>query len=49
MKITNRKASFNYNLQEHFEAGINLLGAEVKAVRLGHVDLRRKFCANCRN
>lgn len=43
MRITNRKATFDYNLQEHFEAGINLLGAEVKAIRLGHADLSGSF------
>ncbi len=39
MKITNRRAFFDYQLLEKFEAGINLYGAEVKAVRLGHADL----------
>jgi len=39
MRIFNRRASHDYELQEHFEAGINLLGAEVKAVRLGRADL----------
>ena len=39
MKISNRRASYDYDLQDHFEAGINLLGAEVKAVKLGHADL----------
>ncbi|HSW96283.1 MAG TPA: SsrA-binding protein SmpB [Candidatus Saccharimonadales bacterium] len=39
MKITNKRASFDYELLEHFEAGINLLGAEVKAIKLGHADL----------
>ena len=39
MKITNRRAFFDYQLMEKFEAGINLYGAEVKAVRLGHADL----------
>ncbi len=43
MKITNRKATFDYQLAEHFEAGINLFGAEVKAVREGHVDLTGSF------
>ncbi|HWY79229.1 MAG TPA: SsrA-binding protein SmpB [Candidatus Sulfotelmatobacter sp.] len=43
MKITNRKASFDYQLLDHFEAGINLLGAEVKAIREGHVDLAGSF------
>lgn len=39
MKITNRRAFFDYQLLEKLEAGINLYGAEVKAVRLGHADL----------
>ena len=39
MKITNRRAYFDYELFERFEAGINLQGAEVKAVKLGHADL----------
>jgi SsrA-binding protein len=43
MKITNRKAHFDYQLLDHFEAGVNLLGAEVKAVREGHVDLTGSF------
>src|ERR1700724_3033076 len=43
MKITNRKASFDYQLLDRFEAGINLFGAEVKAVREGHVDLSGSF------
>jgi len=43
MKITNRKASFDYQLLDRFEAGINLMGAEVKAVREGHVDLAGSF------
>jgi SsrA-binding protein len=43
MKITNRKAPFDYQLFDRFEAGINLVGAEVKAVREGHVDLTGSF------
>jgi SsrA-binding protein len=43
MKISNKNVSFNYQLQDHFEAGINLLGAEVKAVRGGHADLTGSF------
>ncbi|MBI2028677.1 MAG: SsrA-binding protein SmpB [Candidatus Levybacteria bacterium] len=39
MKITNRRAFYDYRILEKFEAGINLFGAEVKAVRLGHADL----------
>jgi SsrA-binding protein len=43
MKITNRKAFFDYEIMDRFEAGINLLGSEVKAVREGHVDLAGSF------
>jgi len=39
MKIDNKRAFFDYQILEKFEAGINLYGAEVKAVRLGHADL----------
>ncbi len=43
MKISNKKAFYDYEIFERFEAGINLLGAEVKAVRLGHADLTGSF------
>lgn len=43
MKITNKKAFFNYQLTESFEAGINLYGHEVKSVRLGKADLSGSF------
>lgn len=39
MKISNRRAFSDYTLFERIEAGINLLGAEVKAVKLGHADI----------
>lgn len=39
MKIVNRRAFYDYEILDRFEAGINLLGSEVKAVRLGHADL----------
>jgi SsrA-binding protein len=43
MKITNQKAFYNYFLEERFEAGIDLQGSEVKAIRLGHADLTASF------
>jgi SsrA-binding protein len=43
MKVTNRKAFFDYEILDRFEAGVHLLGAEVKAVRQGHVDLTGSF------
>ena len=43
MKISNKKAYFNYQISETFEAGINLFGFEVKSVRLGKADLTGSF------
>lgn len=39
MRITNRKAFFNYKLLERFEAGIELKGSEAKSLRIGRGDL----------
>ena len=40
----NRKAGFDYHLLETFEAGVALLGTEVKAIREGRVNLRESYC-----
>lgn len=37
--ILNRKARFNYNILEKFEAGISLSGDEIKAIRAGKISL----------
>ena len=39
----NRKAFHDYHLLDTFEAGIALLGTEVKAIREGRVNLRDSF------
>lgn len=39
MLVENRKAEFNFDIVERFEAGIVLTGAEVKAVRASRVDI----------
>lgn len=39
----NRKAYHDFHLLESFEAGIVLLGTEVKAIREGRVNLRDSF------
>src|SRR5947207_4715297 len=39
----NRKAFHDFHLIETFEAGIALLGTEVKAIREGRVNLRDSF------
>jgi SsrA-binding protein len=40
----NRKAGYDFSLLETFEAGLALLGTEVKAIREGRVNLRDSFC-----
>jgi SsrA-binding protein len=39
----NRKAFHDYHIIETFEAGVALLGTEVKAIREGRVNLRDSF------
>lgn len=43
MKIVNKKVFFDYQISERIEAGINLNGAEVKAIRGGFADLKGSF------
>ena len=40
---TNRRASHDYFLEERFEAGIALVGSEIKSVRNGQVQLREAY------
>ncbi len=40
---TNRKARHNYSIEEVFEAGVALLGTEVKSLREGHASLADAF------
>jgi SsrA-binding protein len=39
----NKKAFFNYELLEKFEAGISLLGSEVKSIREGRISLKESY------
>ncbi|HUH42815.1 MAG: SsrA-binding protein SmpB [Sulfurimonas sp.] len=39
----NKKAYFDYFLEEKFEAGLVLLGSEIKAIRAGRVNLKDSF------
>ena len=43
MIVDNRKARFLYEVLEEFEAGIVLLGSEVKSIRMGNVTLTDSF------
>jgi SsrA-binding protein len=40
---SNRKATFEYFLLEHFEAGMALQGSEIKSIRAGQVSLSEAF------
>ena len=40
---TNRRARYDYEILETYEAGIALRGAEVKSLRLGRVSLKDNF------
>jgi SsrA-binding protein len=40
----NRKAGYDFHLLEQFEAGLVLVGTEVKAAREGRVNLREAYC-----
>ncbi len=46
MKIiaTNKSASFEYFIEEKYEAGIVLEGNEVKSLRAGNVNMNDSFC-----
>ena len=44
--ITNSKAGFNYETLETYEAGLQLLGHEVKSLRLGHASIGEAFIIN---
>ena len=40
----NREAYHEYFVEEEIEAGIELVGTEVKSIRQGHVNLKDSFC-----
>ena len=41
----NRYAKFQYAISETIEAGIELLGTEVKSIRNGNINLRDGYCS----
>lgn len=43
MEIVNRKAKFEYFIEETYEAGIELKGTEIKSIRKSAVDLRDSY------
>ncbi len=42
--IKNKKAGFEFEILERFDAGIMLTGSEVKSIRNGGAVLLRLFC-----
>lgn len=42
--VKNKKALFEYNLLDSFEAGIQLLGSEIKSIRASKVNLQEAYC-----
>ncbi len=43
--VKNRRALYDYEIEERFEAGIALVGSEVKSMRSGKVDLSDAYVA----
>ena len=43
MEIKNRKANFEYFIEERYEAGIELKGTEIKSIRKGSCDIKDSF------
>ena len=43
MEITNRKAKYNYEIEETYEAGIVLKGTEIKSIRNGKAQLKDSY------
>ena len=43
MEIINRRAKFDYFIEEEIEAGIVLTGTEIKSVRNGHCNIKDSY------
>ena len=43
MEVNNKKAYFDYFIEKEYEAGIELVGTEIKSIRNGSVDLKDSF------
>ena len=44
IQIRNKRASFDYEFLEEFDAGIVLVGTEIKSIRLGKASLQDAYC-----
>lgn len=43
MEILNRKAKYDYEIEDTYEAGISLTGTEIKSIRLGKVNIKDSY------
>ncbi|HWA52319.1 MAG TPA: SsrA-binding protein SmpB [Patescibacteria group bacterium] len=43
MKVENKRAFFNYFIEERIEAGVVLTGGEARAIREGHINLSNAY------
>jgi len=43
-EIVNKKAKFEYSFIQEFEAGVMLVGTEVKSLRAGNANLKDAYC-----
>ena len=43
MEITNRKARYDYEIEDTYEAGIVLKGTEIKSIRNGKAQLKDSY------
>lgn len=41
--VENRKATFDYEILEKYEAGLVLIGQEVKSIKTGHINLTGSY------
>lgn len=44
MQITNKRATFDYEFLEEYDAGIVLVGTEIKSIRAGKASLQDAYC-----
>ncbi len=48
MEIVNRKASHDYFIKDTYEAGIELMGTEIKSIRKGNTNINDSY-GRCKN
>lgn len=44
LKIKNKKAKFEYHFIDTYTAGIQLLGSEIKSIRVGNASIAESYC-----